>query len=187
MQQGGGEGVARADGISQLNGKPGGFNIFAIQQKRAALGAAGNADSFKLESVGDLAAELLQAGGFDAAHLFFAYFLDPGEFLMVEFEDVSLLNESTDQLGRIGTGTKIYVVETAGRWRRIQQSLCEIARGGAHLLQGAKVNPAGRRREQRTEIGRSEGREIISGGAMDAVLRSKRGIKRDGDGPGWVA
>jgi hypothetical protein len=60
MHQSGGKGIARADGISQLNGKAGGFNIFTIQQKRAALGTAGNADSLKLESAGDLATELLQ-------------------------------------------------------------------------------------------------------------------------------
>src|SRR5215467_1374701 len=105
MQQGGGKGVARADGISQLNGKAGSFNIFAIQQKRAAFSTAGNADSFKLENAGDLAAELLQRGGFDSAHL-----LEQGKFLMVELEDVGLLNESADQVGRIRTGTQIYVV-----------------------------------------------------------------------------
>src|SRR5262249_26690039 len=118
-------------------------------------------------------------------HVFSAYLVDQGEFLMVELEDVRLLNESTDQVGRIRTGAKIYVIESAGGWGRLQQSPGGGSRGGAPPRAGAKKKQSGRRRKQRAETGGVEGWEIIGGGAMDAVLRSKRWIKRDGNGPGW--
>src|SRR4249920_2025674 len=93
MRQGGGKGIPGADGISHLNGKAARLNILVIQQKTAALSASGNADSFKLESVGTLAAELFKRCALDSANL-----SDQREFLMAELEHVSLPNESTDQL-----------------------------------------------------------------------------------------
>src|SRR5579864_3651956 len=172
MHQSAGKGVARADGIRQPNGKAGRFNIFAVQQERAAFSATRNTDGFKFESAGGLAAESLKRVGCNSTYLF-----DQGEFLMAELEHVRLLNESTDQLRRIRLGTKIHVIEAANRGRRVQQSPCEITRRNAHLLQGAEVNPVWRGHEQSAEIVRTEGREVISGGPMDAVLRSSHGIE----------
>src|SRR6476646_7045167 len=147
MDQGGGKGVAGADGIGHLNGEAARFNILAGQQKRAAFSASGNADRFKLESAGALAAELFERVAFNSAHLF-----DQGEFLVAELEHVSLLNKSTNQFRGIRLHTKIHVVKTASRGCRVQQSPGEIARRSTHLLQGAEIDPVSRRREQIAEI-----------------------------------
>jgi hypothetical protein len=100
-----------------------------------------------------------------------AYFPQKGNFLFIQFEDVSVPGKSPDEFRRERTGPKIYIVKMSGAWGSRQQFQKKVVGGSTRLLQSAKVNPVRRGIEQRIKFRRSKSREVICRWPMNYILR----------------
>ena len=103
-----------------------------------------------------------------------AYFPQNGNFLLIQFEDVSVPGKSLDEFRSERTGPKVYIVKVSGGWGSLQQFQYKVMGGRAHLLQSAKVNPVRGGIEQCIKFSRTKSREVICGWPMNYVLRQSQ-------------